>query len=109
MLAVMKGGRPTRERYPAINPNIWSMLEQCWHIDPAQRPSMETLSIFFDPCRPKPLFILDPANAEPRVANKQYRPVLEPRDVSGSYAASRRKLKLFAKSCHIYCCGVPGE
>lgn len=48
MLCVMRGGRPKRETYPVISRNIWTMLEQCWHPDPSRRPSMETLSMFFD-------------------------------------------------------------
>ena len=44
MLSVMRGGRPKQETYPAISRGIWSMLERCWHADPTQRPSMESLA-----------------------------------------------------------------
>jgi len=42
---VAEGGRPTQERYPEINDNIWSELERCWHTDPTRRPSMEALTL----------------------------------------------------------------
>jgi len=41
---VTKGGRPTRERYPGIGDDVWSLMDRCWHADPAQRPSMEFLA-----------------------------------------------------------------
>ena len=44
ILSVMRGGRPKHETYPTIGRSIWSMLERCWHADPAQRPSMESLT-----------------------------------------------------------------
>jgi len=42
---VAGGGRPTQERYPEINDNIWSVLERCWHTDPIRRPSVESLAL----------------------------------------------------------------
>jgi len=41
---VTKGGRPTRERYPGIGDDVWSLMDRCWHADPAQRPSMKVLA-----------------------------------------------------------------
>jgi serine/threonine protein kinase len=42
---VTKGGRPTHEVYPKISNYHWLMLEKCWHTDPAQRPSMQSLAL----------------------------------------------------------------
>jgi len=42
---VAGGGRPTQERYPEIDDNVWSVLERCWHTDPTRRPSMEALAL----------------------------------------------------------------
>jgi serine/threonine protein kinase len=47
ILSVMTGSRPKHETYPTISHHIWFLLELCWHADPTQRPSMQSLSIFF--------------------------------------------------------------
>jgi len=47
VIIVSKGGRPLREHCPQITNDIWRLLEQCWNIDPKQRPSMASLDDFF--------------------------------------------------------------
>jgi len=44
---VVTGGRPERGRSHHINNEIWNVLENCWAVDPIQRPSMTSLSNFF--------------------------------------------------------------
>lgn len=46
ILSVMRGGRPQRQ--PGIKDSVWSILQQCWLPEPTQRPSMESLSLYFD-------------------------------------------------------------
>lgn len=40
---VVRGGRPRHDKYPDISGDIWLIVEQCWHGDPLQRPSMGSL------------------------------------------------------------------
>ncbi|KIM86395.1 hypothetical protein PILCRDRAFT_816351 [Piloderma croceum F 1598] len=44
---VRDGGRPSYQRYPRIEQDVWQVLERCWHEYPAQRPPMSSLCVFF--------------------------------------------------------------
>jgi serine/threonine protein kinase len=107
ILSVMSGGRPKHETYPAIGYGIWTMLEQCWNTEPAQRPSMEDLSVFFGVMLSKPLsgstdcfMTADELGALPLVANNRpRRTILTSRDPNGGFESlSDRNLTHPAKS-----------
>jgi len=48
VLIVTNGGRPQHSRCPMITHDIWRVLEACWDADPKRRPSMISVSRFFN-------------------------------------------------------------
>jgi hypothetical protein len=40
IIFIISGGRPQREEYMNVEPDLWEKIETCWDEDPTRRPSM---------------------------------------------------------------------
>lgn len=43
-LAILQGKRPPRPTHPAVNGNLWRLMELCWERDPRSRPGATEVS-----------------------------------------------------------------
>jgi hypothetical protein len=48
---IVNHGRPLPQTSPEIPPYIFAILARCWALDPAARPTMSALALFFDVSR----------------------------------------------------------
>jgi hypothetical protein len=48
ILSVVAGVRPKRVHCQSVNDELWVLLENCWDAEPNHRPSMNTISHFFE-------------------------------------------------------------
>ena len=44
MLSIMSGKRPSRPTHPTLTEDLWTLVQRCWHQDPASRPQILEVS-----------------------------------------------------------------